>query len=234
MACGFSVSGGGIGQFILTPLYQIIYQTYNSTGFFLLLGGLALQNCVFGATFRDSELEAKTRIANKNRNKDNKKSITSYIEIMKSVPMTCIGLSYFFANIALFLVFIHFPEYCAHTKSSKMEVSMFLSLAGISGCVVRILFGMANNSHNIDEIIMLFGVFSVLGFATIGFPLFSYSVYAKIIYGCIMGGYSGCCWTVLNTIVIQTLGHEKFARGFGYLMVYIGIGTFLGPPLAGM
>jgi hypothetical protein len=22
MACGFSVSGGGIGQFILTPLYQ--------------------------------------------------------------------------------------------------------------------------------------------------------------------------------------------------------------------
>ena len=188
MACGFSVSGGGIGQFILTPLYQIIYQTYNSTGFFLLLGGLALQNCVFGATFRDSELEAEMRIANKNRNKDHKKSITSYIEIMKSVPMTCICLSYFFANIALFLVLIHFPEYCAHTKSSKMEVSMFLSLAGISGCVVRILFGMANNSHNIDEIIMLFGVFSVLGFATIGFPLFSYSFYAKIIYGCIMGG----------------------------------------------
>jgi hypothetical protein len=27
---------------------------------------------------------------------------------------------------------------------------------------------------------------------------------------------------------------ERLAHGIGYIMLYVGIGTFLGPPLAGM
>jgi hypothetical protein len=42
IACGIAISGAGIGLFILTPIYQMIYETYSYTGYFLLLGGLAL------------------------------------------------------------------------------------------------------------------------------------------------------------------------------------------------
>jgi len=236
IACGIAISGAGIGTFILTPIYQMIYETYSYTGYFLLLGGLALQNCVFGATFKDSETEYAMRKVNKNRNQKLgfKESISSYMEIVRSPPMMCICICFLLADISIFLVYIHFPQYCLHTHSTKREVSMFLSLAGICSCIGRILFGMANNSHNINELIMLFGIFSMLGLATMLFTLFSYSFQAKIIYVCFLGSYSGCCWTVVNTIVIHILGHERLAHGIGYIMLYVGIGTFLGPPLAGM
>ena len=236
IACGIAISGAGIGLFILTPIYQMIYETYSYTGYFLLLGGLALQNCVFGATFKDSETEYAMRKANKNRNRKLgfKESISSYMEIVRSPPMMCICICYLLADISIYLVYIHFPEYCLHTHSTKWEVSMFLSLAGICSCIGRILFGMANNSHNINELIMLFGIFSMLGLGTMLFTIFSYSFQAKIIYACFLGSYSGCCWTIVNTIVIDILGHERLAHGIGYIMLYVGIGTFLGPPLAGM
>ncbi|XP_052082330.1 monocarboxylate transporter 12-like isoform X5 [Mytilus californianus] len=233
MACGIAVSGGGIGPFILTPVFQLIYEKYSYPGFFLLLGGLALQNCVFGATFRPSKTELAMKTANANRKERLCDSVSSYMEIVRSKSMFPVCLGFFLANISISLLYIHYPEYCLQTKSSKMEVSIFLSIAGISGCFTRILFGMANNSHNINELIMLFGVFSLLGLGTMIFPLFSSYTTAKVMFACLLGGYSGCCWTVVNTIVIKILGHEKLAHGVGYLMVYVGVGTFIGPPLAG-
>lgn len=233
MACGIAISGGGIGPFILTPVFQFIYEKYNYSGFFLLLGGLALQNCVFGATFRPSKTELAMKTANSNRKERLCDSVSSYMEIVRSGSMLCLCLGFFLANISTYLLYIHYPEFCLHTKSSKMEVSIFLSIAGMSGCFTRVLFGMANNSHNIDELIMLFGVFSLLGLGTIIFPLFSSYTTAKVMFASLLGGYSGCCWAVVNTIVINILGHEKLAHGVGYLMVYVGVGTFIGPPLAG-
>ncbi|XP_071147519.1 monocarboxylate transporter 12-like isoform X1 [Mytilus edulis] len=233
MACGIAISGGGIGPFILTPIFQLIYEKYNYSGFFLLLGGLALQNCVFGATFRPSKTELAMKAANSNRKEKFCDSVSSYMEIVRSGSMLCVCLGFFLANISIYLLYIHYPEYCLHTKSSKMEVSIFLSVAGLSGCCTRVLFGMANNSHNIDELLMLFGVFSLLGLGTIIFPLFSSYITAKVMFACLLGGYSGCCWAVVNSIVINILGQEKVAHGVGYLMMYVGAGAFIGPTLAG-
>ena len=233
MASGIAISGGGIGPFILTPVFQLIYEEYNYSGYFLLLGGLALQNCVFGAIFRPSKTELAMKTANSNRTESFSDSVSSYMEIVRSGSMLCVCLGFFLANISIYLLYIHYPEYCLHTKSTKMDVSIFLSIAGISGCVTRVLFGMANNSHNINELLMLFGVFSLLGFGTIIFPLFSSYTTAKVMFACLLGGYSGCCWAVVNSIVINILGHERLAHGVGYLMIYCGVGTFIGPPLAG-
>ncbi|VDI55170.1 monocarboxylate transporter 12-like isoform X1 [Mytilus galloprovincialis] len=234
MASGIAISGGGIGPFILTPVFQLIYEEYNYSGYFLLLGGLALQNCVFGAIFRPSKTELAMKTANSNRTESFSDSVSSYMEIVRSGSMLCVCLGFFLANISIYLLYIHYPEYCLHTKSTKMDVSIFLSIAGISGCVTRVLFGMANNSHNINELLMLFGVFSLLGFGTIIFPLFSSYTTAKVMFACLLGGYSGCCWAVVNSIVINILGHERLAHGVGYLMIYCGVGTFIGPPLAGV
>lgn len=235
LAAGIATSGGGIGPFILTPVFQIIYNYYKFTGFCLLLGGLSLQNCVFGFLFRPSTLEIKMKAINRRRHKQSfKESIADYMEIVRSGSMLCLCLSYFFANISIFLLYTHFPEYCLQTHSTKMEISYFLSIAGISGCVGRLLFGMANNSHDIKEIVMLFGVFTMLGLGTMLFPFASQYTAAKIIFASFLGAYSGCCYPILNSVVIETVGHSMLAHGVGYLMLFIGIGTFIGPPLAGI
>lgn len=234
MAAGIATSGGGIGPFLLTPLFQIIYEKYSFIGFCLLLGGLSLQNCVFGVLFRPSTLEIKMQKLNRTRHKKGiKESIKGYMKIVRSGSMLCLCLGYLLANISIFLIYIHFPEYCLQTHSTKMEVSYFLSVAGISGCICRLLFGMANNSHDIKEIVMLFGAFTMLGVGTTLYPLLSQYTAAKAVYASFLGGYSGLCYPILNSIVIDTLGHSNLAHGVGYLMIYIGVGTLIGPPLAG-
>lgn len=55
-------------------------------------------------------------------------------------------------------------------------------------------------------------------------------IVTNVIYGFIssVGG------PLLPSIIIEFLGEENLAAGFGFLLVFEGIGSFLGPPLAGL
>ncbi|XP_071161639.1 monocarboxylate transporter 12-like [Mytilus edulis] len=233
LACGFAISGSGIGPFLLTPIFQFIYETYGRTGYFILLGGLSLQYCVCASTFWESEIEKRSKEHKPLQKQRSHDSCRPYISIMRNLPLSCICSCLFLADISVFLLYLHFPKYCLQTNSTKTEISLFMSLAGIWSAIGKLLFGMANNSHDIDETITLFGTFGILGIGTIIFPFFRYEFYAKVIYASILGCYSGCCWIVLNTIVICIIGRERFAHAIGYIMLYCGLGTLFGPPLAG-
>lgn len=214
-------------------MYQYVYEQYHNRGYFLLLAGLCLQYFVLAAIFRESKIERDIKRLHRLQNPSNKNSRDIYLTLLKSLPMTCLCICLFLANISTYLVYIHFPEFCLQSNSTKEEISFIMSICGICSATFKILFGLANNSPDIDEITMVFGTFCLLGVSTIIFPLFRFYYAAKLIYSCFLGGYSGCCWTVLNTIIIQILGHDKLAGAVGYVMVYVGMGTLLGPPLAG-
>lgn len=231
MATGIAVSGCGIGPFILSPLFQLIHHHYGYNGFFLMVAGLGLQSCVCGALLRPSHLETTSKLARKNRKTEN--CFSCDLTVVKNASLFCVGMSGFFLNIGIFLIYLHFPKYAMDNGSSESEVSLYLSIAGICSCIGRILLGMASNSDNVNEDIVYFGSYVMIGVCTIIIPFFISFHSAKILYVIVLGSYSGACYVVVNTIVLKLTGPNHVAQGTGLVMAYIGVGTLIGPPIAG-
>ena len=230
MATGIAVSGCGLGAFILAPLFQLIYHEYGYCGFFLFMAGFSFQACVCGVVLRPSRLEMSSKLAMMTQNTI---CLPCDATVVKNISVLCVALGGFFFNIGIFIIYLHFPQYAMNNGSSESEVSLYLSIAGICSCIGRILLGMASNSDNVDEDIVYFGSYVVLGVCTIIFPLFMSFHSAKVVYMIVLGLYNGTCYVVINTIVLKLVGPNHVAQGTGYVLAYIGIGTLIGPPIGG-
>ncbi|XP_076106095.1 monocarboxylate transporter 12-like [Mytilus galloprovincialis] len=234
VATGIAVSGCGIGPFVLSPIYQMIYNEYGYNGFFLFYAGLSFNVCVVGAVLRPSRLEASSKIAKKRNITLHKKCCECDLTVMKNIPLICVCIAGVFFNIGIFIIYLHFPAYAIENDSTQVQVSWYLSIAGISSCIGRVLLGMATNSEDVSEDIIFFGTYSLIGAATIVVPLFIKIHYAKIMYSIVLGLNSGSCYVVIISIVLRLTGPDHVAQGTGYVMAYIGVGSLVGPPLAGV
>lgn len=72
-----------------------------------------------------------------------------------------------------------------------------------------------------------------LFFDTVFVTLFSFQL-AVIVTNVIYGFISSVGGPLLPSIIIEFLGEDNLAAGFGFLLIFEGIGSFLGPPLAGL
>ena len=56
---------------------------------------------------------------------------------------------------------------------------------------------------------------------------------AVILSNVIFGFISAVGGPLLPSIIIEFLGEENLAIGYGFLLIFEGLGSFVGPPLAG-
>ncbi|XP_074652252.1 monocarboxylate transporter 12-like isoform X1 [Tubulanus polymorphus] len=52
LANGIALCGSGVGAFVFSPLLEYLLSTYSWQGTFIILAGITLQGCIFGALFR--------------------------------------------------------------------------------------------------------------------------------------------------------------------------------------
>ncbi|CAG2244824.1 unnamed protein product [Mytilus edulis] len=177
VATGIAVAGCGIGPFVLSPIYQMIYNEYGYNGFFLFYAGLSFNVCVVGAVLRPSRLEASSKMAKRRNRTLHEKCCECDLTVMKNIPLICVCIAGVFFNIGIFIIYLHFPAYAIENDSTQVEVSWYLSIAGLN---------------------------------------------------------SGSCYVVISSIVFRLTGPNHAAQGTGYVMAYIGVGSLVGPPLAGV
>lgn len=142
-------------------------------------------------------------------------------------------LSMFLCNIGIYLIYLHFASYVISAGFSHLDAALLLSICGICNCISRILVGSAANSSNIDEFVMYGGTFSLIGLTTALFPFYGHIFGGQVFYMVTLGCYSGCCYSLLNSICIILAGVSNLATVYGFVMLFTGIGCFIGPLLGG-
>lgn len=242
-ASGMAVSGAGIGTLSLAPLMQTVSDFYGYFGLWLTCSGLALQYCVFGAMFFPSRLELERKIKtqllplDKDTGKeglfDKINNCRNSFSVFYQKELVSLNLSMFLCNIGIYLVHLHFAGYVISVGFSKLDAALLLSICGICNCIARILVGSAANSSNIDEFVMYGGTFSLTGLTTALFPFYGHTFGGQVFYMVTFGCYSGCCYSLLNSICIILAGVSNLATVYGLLMLFTGIGCFIGPLMGG-
>ena len=81
-------------------------------------------------------------------------------------------------------------------------------------------------------------LFTIVLFSNIFFPTHDtqknlFTILAVILSNVIMGFISAVGGPLLPSIIIEFLGEENLAIGYGFLLIFEGLGSFVGPPLAG-
>lgn len=242
-ASGVAVSGVGIGAFTLAPILQTVSDSYGYFGLWLTCSGLTLQYCVFGAMLFPSRLELERKIKTQFSTIDKDQRREGLFHKLQNFGKSCgrfyrkelvfVYLSMFLCNIGIYLIYLHFASYVISVGFSHLDAALLLSICGICNCISRILVGSAANSSNIDEFVMYGGTFSLIGLTTALFPFYGHIFGGQVFYMVTLGCYSGCCYSLLNSICIILAGVSNLATVYGFVMLFTGIGCFIGPLLGG-
>ncbi|KAJ8317155.1 hypothetical protein KUTeg_005059 [Tegillarca granosa] len=236
-ASGLAVAGIGVGMFCLSPVITAANNTYGYTGLFLILSGIGLHICLFGALFRPSYLENLGKDMLKRKALENSTTLFSHLKFRLRIFQKPSFLFFCFSilcwNIGLFIVFLHLPSYVMLKHTSRFEASFLLSIAGICSCVSRIVTGYISTSDRINEIIVYSVSFGVLGSVTLVFPYINLSYVTQVFYSIILGLFFGNCYAIMNSINVKIVGIENLPTAYGIEMCFCGFGMLVGPPLAG-
>lgn len=87
---------------------------------------------------------------------------------------------------------------------------------------------MSYQRENINLIIILICIILATAFSVLCLDFTSLAVYASV-YGVAIGAYVG----LTSVILVDLLGLEKLTNAFGLLLLFQGIASFIGAPLAG-
>ncbi|XP_069141062.1 monocarboxylate transporter 12-like [Argopecten irradians] len=239
MATGIAVSGCGVGTFVFVPVIEAAREEYGNNGFFFIVAAIALQGAVFACLLFPSELESEHQQMKYTKSKQEQrcdilKSALPSFSLLKNIPFLCLCVSMFLACAGVYLVYVHLPRYAIEMGASPLSASFLISVSGICDCASRILTGMAAQDEGIDEIVIYFGTFGLLGLSTLLVPLYATTYTGQLVYAVLLGMYFGCCYSVMNTIIIDLVGVSELANGVGIYLFFCGVGSLIGPPIAGV
>lgn len=65
------------------------------------------------------------------------------------------------------------------------------------------------------------------------FSAFCYDFYSFVIYASVYGFTIGAYVGLTSVILVDLLGLDRLTNAFGLLLLFQGIASFLGPPIAG-
>uniref|UniRef100_A0A8W8IN66 Monocarboxylate transporter 13 n=1 Tax=Magallana gigas TaxID=29159 RepID=A0A8W8IN66_MAGGI len=233
LATGVVMSGSGIGTFIFAPVSKLLVDEYTWKGAVLIEAGIILNCILCGALFRP--LVVKHERADTEY--DTKKSEKSEKEkLMKSVLKDVIFLLFTISNICTIIGFmmpyIYLPHRALEYGINKTHATFLISVIGIANTIGRVVFGWMADKPWVNRPMFYNTALIICGMATALSPLnnsFPFLVCYAAVFGASMGVY-----VVLNSVVlVDLLGLAKLTNAFGLLLMFQGLATFIGPPIAG-
>ena len=231
-----------MGLFVMAPVYEVARNFYGNSGFFIALAGLTANIIVFGTLYFPSKLERYTQDQRKQGIELKEKDgglwawpvISFYAHVARKRPVICLSLCMFCYCFGTYVIFLHFPNYSVHQGSTTVQASFLVSVIGVLGVIGRVLTGITANNEKIDDILLYAGAMGVVGLATLLLPLYSGSYAGQAAYSAIFGLYFGCCYVLTGSVNIKFVGVEGMPIATGIEFFCGGIGSLVGPVLAGM
>ncbi|XP_035825553.1 monocarboxylate transporter 14 isoform X2 [Aplysia californica] len=171
---------------------------------------------------RDAE-EVKVRAPNASR----------HVYIFTSYPFDVYFVSNILWNAGCAIVGTFGPEFLREKGLTSMQAAWLSGSFGLGTFLGGIFGGLIGNVKCVNRQVLYTGANIVMGVFVIAFPNFEgIPLYATCL---IISGFAfGIILGLLVIVLTDLIGIDSLGNGLGYLMLSNGLGTFIGPPLAGL
>ncbi|XP_052868634.1 monocarboxylate transporter 12 [Anopheles cruzii] len=152
--------------------------------------------------------------------------------ILKDPVFIVFTVSNFLTSIGFNVPYVYLTEQALAIGIDTQHSSYLIGIIGIANTVGRIVLGYISDKPWVNRLAVYNCSLTVCGVATACSVLCtsyeSLAVYSAV-FGFTIGAYVG----LTSVILVDLLGLEKLTNAFGLLLLFQGIASFLGPPMAG-
>ena len=249
------MSGVGMGIMINPLVTEYLISAYTWRGALLITSALTMNICVCGFIIRitncipseevlkqdvyvndilvtdanfpatENSIQEKAALDKESDSKEKHSMWTNpiYWCLHINIILFCFGQSIVFTHIAAFAISKGFTQ---------LQSSSLISVLGVSNTTGRILLGIVATIPRVNVNILHIVLIILSGLFTLCCTFWQ-QYYALVSLLTLLGIALSEYGPVLCEVTVNIVGVPKFARGYGFLLVSMAIGTLLGAPLAG-
>lgn len=166
--------------------------------------------------------------------KETRDTLTEMLDfsLLKDPIFILFTVSNFCTSIGFNIPYVYLVAQAEERGISTNRASLLLAVIGIANLVGRIVLGYVSDKPWINRLMVYNVCLTICGLATI-FSAFCYDFYSFVIYASVYGFTIGAYVGLTSVILVDLLGLDRLTNAFGLLLLFQGIASFLGPPIAG-
>jgi len=141
-------------------------------------------------------------------------------------------ISNFCTSIGFNVPYVYMKDKALDLNIEDSDASMLIAIIGLANTIGRIILGYVSDKPWINRLWLYNSALTICGIATALSALCvdynSLAIYAAV-FGATIGAYVG----LTSVVLVDLLGLDKLTNAFGLLLLFQGIASFIGPPIAG-
>ncbi|XP_050502934.1 monocarboxylate transporter 5 isoform X2 [Diabrotica virgifera virgifera] len=152
--------------------------------------------------------------------------------LLRDVIFLIFSLSNLLTSIGFNVPYVYLVPKAKDLGMTKEKAGMLISVIGGANTVGRIVLGYISDKPWINRLYIYNWSLTICGVATFT-SAFCSSFYTLAIYSAVFGFTAGAYVGLTSVILVDLLGLESLTNAFGLLLLFQGIASLIGPPIAG-
>ncbi|CAN7982454.1 unnamed protein product [Ixodes hexagonus] len=155
------------------------------------------------------------------------------VSLLTSPTFMTLAISGFLTLAGFFIPFMYIVDKAILSGISPDKAAFILSAIGITNTVGRVFSGWVSDRPQVNALCINNVALTVGGIATALCPFFE--TYTMLLVYSAVFGFSIACFAALRSIIaVEMFGVEKLTNAFGLLLLFQGVASIIGSPVAGM
>ncbi|GFW20186.1 monocarboxylate transporter 5 [Trichonephila clavipes] len=155
------------------------------------------------------------------------------ISLLKSPTFLLLGAGGFLTLAGFFVPFMFVVDRAVQQGITLEEATYILPVIGLTNTIGRVFCGWISDRPNLNALTINNGALIIGGLAT-ALSTCVNTISFLLAYGALFGFCIGCFATLRSIVIVELLGLEKLTNAFGLLLLFQGIASIIGAPVAGM
>ncbi|XP_055585948.1 monocarboxylate transporter 13 [Uranotaenia lowii] len=152
--------------------------------------------------------------------------------LLKDPIFIIFTVSNFLTSVGFNIPYVYLAAQAAVLDIDTKQASYLLGIIGIANTVGRIILGYLSDKTWVNRLLVYNLSLTICGLAT-AFSVMCLDFYSLATYSAVFGFTIGAYVGLTSVILVDLLGLDKLTNAFGLLLLFQGIASFIGPPLAG-
>ncbi|KAK6622975.1 hypothetical protein RUM43_008827 [Polyplax serrata] len=152
--------------------------------------------------------------------------------LLKDPIFILFTVSNFFTSIGFNIPYVYIVAQAQERGISKENASYLLAVIGIANTIGRVVLGYISDKPWINRLMIYNVSLAVCGIAT-ALSALCYTFYSFAFYGSVYGFSIGAYVGLTSVILVDLMGLDHLTNAFGLLLLFQGIASLIGPPIAG-
>ena len=246
-ANGISFAGVGVGVFVLSPLFQLLIDTYGWQGALLVIAAIAGHSGICAALYRPTPLEIESQKVEKSSDRNmppsqdgssnNKCSGARVIlanilasfdfKLLTNIHFSCLLAAQSIYGMAIAVVLLYTAARAEHAGISHIHSAMLLSIIGICSFLSRITHGYIIDYKLMTATALTATTYGVCAISCLVNPI-TYTYEGLAVLSVLVGLSSGVFNSTGPIVAKEYVGLQKLSGAVGWIHLAVGTGVILG------